>query len=132
MRRKCVLNSDLLDIIGDYAGSEFFFLKFTLTPKRGYVSKIMVVSRNYKYPMNRNYFRVLNTPYGKPHWKPISRLKNSHKPRKLKVSHWKPISRLNSLPDGKKLLALGIKMWGVNDKLVKQLTEVTDFVLQIY
>ena len=42
---KSVLNSDLLDIIGSFAGDDNYQLKFTLSPQRGYLSKIMLVSR---------------------------------------------------------------------------------------
>ena len=42
---KSVLNSDLLDIIGSFAGDDNYVLKFTRSPQRGYLSKIMLVSR---------------------------------------------------------------------------------------
>ena len=44
---KSVLNSDLLDIIGSFAGDENYQLKFTLSPRRGYLSKIMLISREF-------------------------------------------------------------------------------------
>ena len=108
MRFKCLLNADLLAIVGDFAGSDHFFLTFTLTPKRGYLSTIMITSRKFIYPMTRIYKRKLN------------------------ISHWKPITRANTIPNGKRLLAIGVSLWGVEDDLVKHLTEVRDFVLTIY
>ena len=132
MRLKCLLNADLLAIVGDYSGSEYFFLRFTLTPKRGYLSKIMVVSRNYKHRKKGKFFRVLNTPHGLPYWKPLRRLKYSRTPRRLEVSHWKPVTRFDALPKVEKIVALGKTGWGLHDNEMKQLIETTDFFLSIY
>ena len=108
MRFKSVLNADLLAIVGDFAGSEHFFLTFTLTPKLGYLSTIMITSRTVIYPMTRIYNGKLN------------------------ISHWKRITRASTIPNGKRLLAIGVELWGLEDDLVKYLTDVRDFVLTIY
>ena len=108
MRFKSVLNADLLAIVGDLAGSEHFFLTFTLSPKLGYLSTIMVTSRTVIYPMTRIYFGKLN------------------------ISHWKRITRASTIPNGKRLLAIGVDLWGVDEDCVKYLKEVLDFVLTIY
>ena len=106
MRFKSVLNKDLLAIVGDFAGSEHFFLTFTLTPKLGFLSKILITSRS--LILNRIYYGKLN------------------------ISHWKRITRASTIPSGKRLLAIGVDLWGVDEDCVKYLSDVQDFVLTIY
>ena len=65
---RSVLPRDLLLIVGDYAGDELYKLVFTFTPKRRFLSNILMCWRNTDmYCQPSNVVSILRTDY----WKPV-------------------------------------------------------------
>jgi hypothetical protein len=102
---RSVLPTDLLQLIGDFAGDELYKLIFTLSEKRGFLSNILLVWRDPEL----------------------------YSPRKsvciLKPKHWIPV-RLGCIAEV--LVLIGEKTTLQENIVVPSLKRITDILLEIH
>ena len=97
-RLRTVLNTDCLDIIGDFSGDEHFILKFTVTPVRHYLCKVLVTRRN-----KHTFINAPSVTYVHP-LKSITFKNWKQCPMELGRFDWKPETIENTIPLGREFM----------------------------